>query len=413
MKIGVIVGKFPVISEQFILNHIAGLIDKGHEVTVLAAARGSTDRVQPMVGEYRLLDRTLYADLPSKPVSRVFRLLLLSIRNAFLRPRILLRAFSRRRYRTGVTSGKTVLFLNAFSRLRFDLLYAHFGPNGLSGAFLKDIGVAPRLAVAFHGSDINTYPKRFGEDVYSYMFTRCDLVTANTTFTAGKVMSAGATKEQLTIVPESLRTDDYPARTWTPKHNGFRVLTVGRMVEKKGHRYVLEAISTLREVIPGLRYRMVGDGSLRRSLEAQAEALGIADICDLLGAQTADVVRREYAQCDIFVLASVTAAGGDMEGQGLVLQEAQAMGVPVVSTYHNGIPDGVLEGETGILVPEGDAEGLHRAIESLWRDPERIAAMGRRAVEFVRERYDTAAVTEKLEGTLRERFPEWRTPPEL
>lgn len=413
MKIGVIVGKFPVISEQFILNHIAGLIDEGHEVTVLAAARGGTGRVQPMVTEYRLLDRALYADVPSKPLARGPRLLLLTVKNAFLRPRHLLRAFSRRRYRTGVASGKTVFFLNAFSRLRFDLLYAHFGPNGLSGAFLKDIGVAPRLAVAFHGSDINTYPKRFGEDVYSYMFTRCDLVTANTNFTAEKVMAAGASREQMTIVPESLRTDDYPPRTWSPRNHGFRVLTVGRMVEKKGHRYVLEAIAALREVIPGLRYRMVGDGSLRRSLEAQAETLGIADICDFLGAQTADVVRDEYAECDIFVLASVTAAGGDMEGQGLVLQEAQAMGVPVVSTYHNGIPDGVLEGETGILVPERDVEGLHRAIESLWSDPERIASMGRRAVGFVRERYDTAAVTEKLEETLRERFSEWRTPPEL
>ncbi len=413
MKIGVIVGKFPVISEQFILNHIAGLIDQGHEVTVLAAARGSTDRVQPMVTEYRLLDRTLYADVPSKPVARGFRLLLLTIRNAFLRPRFLLRALSRRRYRTGVASGKTVFFLNAFSRLRLDFLYAHFGPNGLSGAFLKDIGVAPRLAVAFHGSDINTYPKRFGEDVYSYMFTRCDLVTANTTFTANKVVSAGATQGQMIIVPESLRTDEYPPRSWTPRDDGFRVLTVGRMVEKKGHRYVLEAISTLRETIPGLRYRMVGDGSLRRGLEAQAEALGIADICDFLGAQTADVVRREYAECDVFVLASVTASGGDMEGQGLVLQEAQAMGVPVISTYHNGIPDGVLEGETGILVPEGDVEGLHRAIEGLRRDPGKIASMGRRAAEFVRERYDTAAVTDRLEEALRDRFPEWRTPPEL
>ena len=410
MKIGVIVGKFPVISEQFILNHIAGLIDQGHEVTVLAAARGSTDRVQPMVAEYRLLDRTLFADVPAKPVTRVLRLLLLTIRNALLRPRRLLRAFSRQRYRTGVTSGKTVFFLNAFSRLRFDLLYAHFGPNGLSGAFLKDIGVAPRLAVAFHGSDINTYPKRFGEDVYSYMFTRCDLVTANTTFTAGKVVSVGAAPEQMAIVPESLRTDEYPPRTWTRKDDGFRVLTVGRMVEKKGHRYVLEAIATLRKVIPGLRYRMVGDGSLRRGLGAQAQALGIADICDFLGAQTADVVRKEYAECDVFVLASVTAAGGDMEGQGLVLQEAQAMGVPVVSTYHNGIPDGILEGETGVLVPEGDVEGLHRALESFWRDPESIASMGRRAAEFVRERYDTAAVTQKLEVTLRNRFSEWRTP---
>lgn len=407
MRIGVIVGKFPVLSEQFILNHIVGLIDRGFDVTILAAAKGSTDRIQPMVMRYGLLERTVFANVPGSAGIRVFRMLLLGLKNLFLRPGRLACALSRRRYRTGVTSGKTLFFLDAFGKLKLDLIYAHFGPNGLSGAYLKDIGVAPRLAVAFHGSDINTYPKRFGEDVYRYMFQRADIVTSNTQFTANKVIDAGAAQEQMVIVPESLRTDDYPKRSWALHEGRFTLLTVGRMVEKKGHRYVLEAVKTLRETIPGLRYRMVGDGHLRGILEAYAQELGIDGICDFLGAQTADVVRAEYEQCDLFVLASVTAESGDMEGQGLVLQEAQAIGVPVVSTHHNGIPEGVLDGETGLLVPEKDPQALHQAIESLWRDPEAIRAMGNRAASFVRERYDTNTVTEKLAAAFVQKMPEW------
>ena len=407
MRIGVIVGKFPVLSEQFILNHIVGLIDQGYEVTILAAAKGATDRVQPMVAQYGLSERTVCAHVPGAAFKRVSKMVLLGLKNLVLRPGRTLRALSRSRYRTGVSSGKTLFFLDAFGKLELDLIYAHFGPNGLSGAYLKDVGVAPRLAVAFHGSDINSYPKRFGADVYHYMFQRADIVTANTQFTADKVIAAGASPEQMVIVPESLRTGDYPKRSWAPPAGRFTLLTVGRMVEKKGHRYVLHAVKSLREIIPGLQYRMVGDGHLRGSLEALAKELGIEDICVFLGAQTADVVRTEYEGCDLFVLASVTAESGDMEGQGLVLQEAQAIGVPVVSTYHNGIPEGVLDGETGLLVPERDPPALHQAIERLWRDPQAIKAMGDRAASFVRERYDTSKVTENLAATFTQKMPEW------
>lgn len=408
MKIGIIVGRFPVLSEQFIINHITGLIDLGHEVTILSVARPKAEAVQPLVSRYKLIERTVYADLPSGGLARVFGALGIVIKGIFLRPRRTFRALAYGKYRTGVTSGKTLYFLNAWGALRFDLLHAHFGPNGLSGAYLKDIGVAPALAVAFHGSDINSYPRRYGEGVYEYMYRRVDLITSNTNFTAGKIVANGADPARIHIVPESLRTTDYPVRSYSPDQGRFVVLTVGRLVEKKGHRYMIEAIARVKGKIPGLEYRMVGGGGLQSSLEVLARELGVEDICKFLGPKTADEILPEYHRCDLFVLPSVTASSGDMEGQALVLQEAQAVGAPVLSTLHNGIPDGVLSGQTGYLVPEKDPDALASKLLELAGNRAHLRELGNRGPAFVRGTYDTAVVSAALDEAYAQAIPGWR-----
>ena len=102
------------------------------------------------------------------------------------------------------------------------------------------------------------------------------------------------------------------------------------------------------------------------------------------------------------MLASVTASDGDMEGQGLVLQEAQAVGLPVVSTLHNGIPDGVLNGVSGYLVPEGDAHALAERVEYLIEHPGVWPEMGRCGREFVEKNYNIQMLNNKLIEIYRE-----------
>ena len=105
-----------------------------------------------------------------------------------------------------------------------------------------------------------------------------------------------------------------------------------------------------------------------------------------------------YSGATVFCLPSVTAASGDMEGQGLVLQEAQACGIPVVSTLHNGIPDGVLDGISGFLVPEKDPRSLADRIASILSDPALGARMGSAGREFALSKYDIAGLTARLLG---------------
>ena len=137
-----------------------------------------------------------------------------------------------------------------------------------------------------------------------------------------------------------------------------KIITVARLVEKKGLEYSIKAVAKVFKSYPNIEYYLVGDGELRPKLLQLIKFLGLGEKVKLLGWMDEEEVRRLYQDTHIFILSSVTASDGDMEGQGLVLQEAQAMGLPVLSTLHNGIPDGVLDGKSGFLVPEKDVDAL-------------------------------------------------------
>jgi colanic acid/amylovoran biosynthesis glycosyltransferase len=107
-------------------------------------------------------------------------------------------------------------------------------------------------------------------------------------------------------------------------------------------------------------------------------------------------LRKLFQEADIFVLTSVKATDGDMEGQGLVLQEAQAVGLPVLSTLHNGIPEGVIDGKSGFLVPERDVDALTERLQYLIEHPELWPEMGRCGRKFVEVKYDIKMLNSKL-----------------
>ena len=159
---------------------------------------------------------------------------------------------------------------------------------------------------------------------------------------------------------------------------------------------MIRALPLIAARYPDARYLIAGDGHLADRLRALAEELGVSSNVHFLGRLGSVEVRKLYARAAAFVLPSVTAPDGDMEGQGLVLQEAQFCGVPVVSTLHNGIPDGVLDGESGYLVPEGDSRALADAVLRLFDDPVAAERMGRAGHAFVAARYDVHALAKEL-----------------
>ncbi len=145
-----------------------------------------------------------------------------------------------------------------------------------------------------------------------------------------------------------------------------------------------------------MQYHIVGDGPLRKSIEMLIKQLSIQDKVNLLGWRTQDEIRQLYADAHIFVLSSVTASNGDKEGQGLVIQEAQASGLPVISTLHNGIPEGILDGKSGFLVPERDVDALAEKLIYLIEHPEIWPEMGRAGRAYVEANYDINKLNDRL-----------------
>lgn len=194
----------------------------------------------------------------------------------------------------------------------------------------------------------------------------------------------------------------------------LRVLSVGSLQPYKGHAHLIAACAEL----PQLECRILGGGPLRSRLERQIRMLGLQDRVTLGGPATEDGVAEALAWADVFALASVRVATGQMEGIPVALMEAMASGLPVVATRLSGIPELVEPGYSGWLVPPADAAALARALERLGVDPGLRQRMGARGRQAVAEKFNLATNAALLSsfftlppGRSYARSPHPRTPP--
>ncbi len=165
------------------------------------------------------------------------------------------------------------------------------------------------------------------------------------------------------------------ARDGTALDDPVVLMSVGRLVEKKGTDILLQALALLP---PDLHWRLdhVGGGPLRKTLEAQARSLGLSARIQWRGALAQQQVIALYRNADLFALASRIAGDGDRDGLPNVLMEAQSQGVACVATDVSAIHELIVDGQSGLLVPPQDAQALALALESLIRDPQRRLALG-------------------------------------
>jgi colanic acid/amylovoran biosynthesis glycosyltransferase len=166
-----------------------------------------------------------------------------------------------------------------------------------------------------------------------------------------------------------------------------RLLTIARLVEKKGVQYGVEAVARLQRHYPHLEYHIVGDGPLRSDLETQIQRLKMNDNVKLLGWKQQEEIVSLIAEADIFLAPSITAQDGDQEGIPVVLMEALAQGLPVLSTQHSG---------SGFLVPERDSAALAEKLTYLLQHSSLWAEMGQKGRAWVERYYDIHKLNDQL-----------------
>jgi glycosyltransferase involved in cell wall biosynthesis len=197
--------------------------------------------------------------------------------------------------------------------------------------------------------------------------------------------------------------DDFPPRQ--PAGVAPLVLSVGRSVEKKGFRYLIEACGFLRAQGLAFECQIVGGGPLETELQAQIDAAQLSDAVRLLGPRSQREVRALLASAQVFALACVPDAEGGSDNLPTVIMEAMRSGVPVVSTNLAGVPEMVTDGAEGFLVPPKDARALAERIGVLLRDPEQAARLGERGRESAREKFAVENTTRVLKHLLVEHAP--------
>ena len=398
MKIAFIVDKFPALSEMFILNQITGLIDLGYQVEIFSMTKPGEQRTQPDVEKYKLLEHVHYFPMvPSNKAIARLKALYLIATNFLVSPSLMPRILKRLLSRSEGFSYRLLFFSSLFKRKKFDIIHAHFGPNGKLVADMASVGIHVKFLTTFHGYDINMYPKMYGSDIYNTLFQTGELFTANTAFTKQQMTKLDCDERKIEILPVGLDTGKFEFHPRSaPDDKPIIILTIGRLVEKKGYEYSIKAFAKVAVKHRNIVYKIVGGGPLENELKSLVSELKLQKQVQFLGPLTQDEILKLYKQAHLFVLASVTADNGDMEGQGLVLQEAQATGLPVISTLHNGIPDGVLDGQSGFLVPEKDVNALAEKLEYLIENPQLWTQMGKCGNQFVEKKYDIKILNQKL-----------------
>jgi glycosyltransferase involved in cell wall biosynthesis len=177
------------------------------------------------------------------------------------------------------------------------------------------------------------------------------------------------------------------------------ILFVGRLVERKGVAHLIEAIALLKDRTA--RLVIVGDGPERPRLESLSRQNGLANRVAFLGKIPDADLRRAYADASVFVLPSVVDARGDTEGLGVVLLEAMNYGVPVIASRIGGIVDIVADGESGLLVPPGDAPALAAALDRILGSQDAARRLGEAGRRRLREQFSWDAIVARWEAVYR------------
>ncbi|MBD1804924.1 glycosyltransferase [Microcoleus sp. FACHB-SPT15] len=400
MRIAFFVTYFPILSETFILNQITGLIDRGHEVDIYANQPGDRDKMHPDVERYRLLDRTYY--IPEFPKNLFFRLLKglgLVFANLSKAPLVLLRSLNVFKYgKEAASLWLLYLTIPLLNKKPYDIIHCQFGTDGLKGMWLRDIGaITGKLITTFRGYDISTYIQEHGEQFYDKLFAAADFFLTNCEFFRRRVIKLGCDEKKTVVHGSGIDCSRFVFTPRYPSPDGMiRIATTGRLVEKKGIEYSIRAVAKLAKTYPNLEYNIMGDGPLRNNLQQLIQELGVSNIVKLLGQKPQQEIIEILNKSHIFTAPSVTAKDGNQDAPVNVLKEAMAMGLPVVSTYHGGIPELVEDGISGFLVPERDVYGLAEKLGYLIKHPEIWHQMGRSGRAYVEQHYDTNKLNDQL-----------------
>lgn len=293
------------------------------------------------------------------------------------------------------------LFHERARRAHPALIHSHFAIDAADALGMQRSLKIP-MVVTLHGFDVSTSDENLARDPggQRLLRRRSRLWQMASHFVCVSkaireiALRAGYPEQKLVVRYIGIDCEKFAAVPAADREENL-ILFVARLVEKKGCEYLIRAAAQLRERGRETRLVIVGEGPLRGELERLAMELKVP--AEFLGVQGPDAVRGWMQRARVLCNPSVTAANGDTEGLGMVFAEAQATGLPVVSTVHGGIPEVVREGETGLLARERSVEELTNHLERMLVDRAFWTDCSERGTRWVREQFNIRRCTAGLE----------------
>lgn len=383
MKVGIVVSEFPKLSETFVLNQVIGLAELGHEVSVICDVIGEDPRLDVSVEPLRSIMRRTYRRWPL--------------------PGMLQQIYDQLPDTLKYKAAAAADLVWNRQLNDCDVLLAHFGDQGLRLARAKKRGrLSPPIVTIFHGFDVGMPQSTGTLGMYQPLFRYGALhLTVNTIFRT-LLIGAGAAPEAVKVHRMGIDCHEIDYH-WRPAEGRpIQFISVCRLVEKKGIDSALRALAFLRRDKPDTdwHYTIVGDGPLYQDLMLLSHNLGLDDHVTFTGARPHEEVKARLADSHAFVLPSITASDGDVEGVPVSLMEAMAAGLVVISSRHSGIPELIEDRSGGFLSDENDVRSLADNIAWVAENHSACEPVTRSARKRVETDFDNNALNESLSTLL-------------
>jgi colanic acid/amylovoran biosynthesis glycosyltransferase len=395
MKIAIVVPIFPNIMQPYILNHILFLKDRDMLSKIIASTGKETFHDKLKSNANHIFDNVIYINTCG--FKNVFRELLASLcrSNIFWIIKESLMPFQLidlKKY-GAIYFIKKVAKQQVLFNSSFDIIHSHSLFSSYDFLFLKEHYNIP-LLTTYHG-DWPQGVQPLAHHKIEQVLNTGDMFLVNTQFAKKKLLSLGCNESKVIILPQGIDLEQFYFVDRFLQFEKIILLSVTRLSTEKGLHYAIEAVAHFSQHI-NVEYRIVGDGPEMQSLKSLAETLRVMDKVKFLGCLNQKQLIDQYKEAHILLHPSVHVNNGATETQGVVMQEAQAMGLPVIATKIGGIPECIKDGETGLLVEDKNAHAIAQKIQFLLDHPDHYKALslaGRRDVE---DRFDINKIGARL-----------------
>ncbi len=315
-KVLFFVGAFPIVSETFIINQVADLLDRGVDVRIFSLLPGNKNMVSDRFFDYQMSDRTVYLNLPKSKITRLFKALPKIIKILLIRPTLFFKVFNFKRYGQFSWSLKALFWTEPFMAEQFDLIHCHFGTIANKFLLIKEIlSIKAPLVVSFYGYDVSQIVVEKGLSYYNRLKEEAQAYIVMSENMKSRLVSQGFVADKISILPASIDVQSYPFLKREFKTYPVNLISVGRFVEKKGFPDLLRATKLVADKLGEnkIRLHIVGDGPLKSEILSLVGELRLESIVKFYGYQKVEDIIKLFTSMDIYLQTSKMACNGDME----------------------------------------------------------------------------------------------------
>jgi glycosyltransferase involved in cell wall biosynthesis len=392
MNIVYYTNEFPKVSESFILNELSELQRRGHNLAVFALRKGDEGNAHE---EYNDLDIPVYyVNLSLTDITR----LLPKFSSKSKGINILQSTFPR--FPMEIIGVNIIIrdhFVEFINDLTFDvdIIHGHFANNvKIAQIYTAQYFDIPS-AVTAHAYEIFAAQTK---DQIRYICENVDHVFVPSEYNRKYLQKEIGVENTFTMVPATTTIDKFEACEETVPQ---RIITVGRITEKKGHKYAIDAVAELVDQGYDIEYHIVGSGEMEEELRTKVKNQDLEGNISFLGYISDEQLRVELSEASIFTLPCVIASNGDRDAMPVVLKEAMAAETACISTNVSAIPELITDQENGLLVSPNNAGQLSKAIRALIENPEKRRQLAKSGKETVSRGFDISESVDRLETDMK------------